>query len=272
MNFKKIIIQFLFILLIFTACNSARNVRHSDKSPGNPTPSKLFHIPYVSPGTLNRPTMILVLHGDAPFNKPSYQYAIARKIAKENQNVVAVGVLRPGYTDSKGNRSEGERGEATGDNYTKEVLASIHHLATNLKKRYNPSKIVLVGHSGGAAISANLLAKYSSTYAAALLISCPCDVHRWRKHMKTLQDNAPIWDAKVNSLSPIEEIKHLDDDVKVIVVHGTNDKVVPISIANKYVKALQTNKKKVSFVALEGQGHEIAFNKKVFKLVKELIQ
>ncbi|EAY24636.1 hypothetical protein M23134_00588 [Microscilla marina ATCC 23134] len=216
--------------------------------------------------------MILVLHGDAPFNKPSYQYAIARKIAKENQNVVAVGVLRPGYTDSKGNRSKGERGEATGDNYTKEVLTSIHRLAENLKKKYNPSKVVLVGHSGGAAISANLLAEYSSDYTNALLISCPCDLHRWRKHMKALQDNAPIWDAKVNSLSPIEEVKRINNATQITVLHGTGDKVVPLNIANKYVKALETNKQKVKFVALKGQGHAIAFNKKVFELVKELIQ
>ncbi|OJJ16968.1 hypothetical protein BKI52_30080 [marine bacterium AO1-C] len=264
--------RFFLILLVYVACTQVQNATPHIKNFSSANMGDLFHRAYVSSGTLNRPTLVLVLHGDAPFGKPSYQYAIARKIAKENQNVVAVGILRPGYTDSKGNHSEGERGKATGDNYTKEVLASVHDLMIKLKTKYKSSRAVLVGHSGGAAISANLLAKYSSAYAAALLIACPCDLHLWRKHMKALQPNTNIWDMKVNSLSPIEEAKYIDNAAQVVVVHGTNDKVVPLNIANRYVKALEANKKKVKFITLKGQGHEAAFNPKVFEAVKALIQ
>jgi len=264
--------RFFLIILVCVACNQTQNAAHHRNNSSNLNADDLFHRSYVSSGTLNQPTMVLVLHGDAPFGKPSYQYAIARKIAKENKNVVAVGILRPGYTDNEGNRSKGERGMATGDNYTKEVLASVNALAKQLRKKYKPSKVILVGHSGGAAISANLLAEYAGTYAAALLISCPCDLHLWRKHMKTLQPDTNIWDIKVSSPSPIEEIKRIDDDTKIMIVHGTNDRSVPINIINKYAKALKANKNKVSFTPLKNQGHEIAFNPTVFEAVKELIQ
>ncbi|HAS39485.1 MAG TPA: hypothetical protein DCS93_03360 [Microscillaceae bacterium] len=264
--------RFFFIILVFAACSQAQTANHPSTNASGIKPSKLFHRAYTSIGTLNRPALVLVLHGDAPFSKPSYQYAIARKIAKENKNVVAVGILRPGYTDNEGNRSEGERGNTSGDNYTKEVLSSINSLTNQLKKKYNPSKVILVGHSGGAAISANLIAEYADSYNAALLVSCPCDLHPWRKHMKTLQPNTSIWDAKVSSLSPIEQVKRIDNDTQIGVINGTNDRTIPLHIVRKYVKALEANHKKVKFVLLKNQGHRIAFNPKVFEMVKELIQ
>ncbi|TAI48888.1 alpha/beta hydrolase family protein [Flagellimonas allohymeniacidonis] len=269
-NFKKKTgLVFLIVLLsIGLAYAQTQNENHNP----NPKPSELFHIPYVSSGTLNSPTLFLVLHGDAPFNNPSYQYGIARQIANENNNVVAVGVLRPGYTDNEGNRSKGERGYTTGDNYTKEVLESIHNLTADLKKKYNPSKIILVGHSGGAAISANLIAQYSNTYSKAVLVSCPCDLHLWRKHMKGLQPEARIWDIEVTSLSPIEVLDSIDSSIEIVVVHGEDDKTVPLNIASKYVKALKENNKKVNFVILENRGHEIAFNNKIFEIIKALVE
>ncbi len=234
--------------------------------------AELFHRTYVSSGVLNDPVMVLVLHGDAPFTTPSYQYAIARKIANENNNTIAVGVLRPGYTDMEGNRSKGERGLTTGDNYTVEVLKVIHGLSQELIEKYNPAKVILVGHSGGAAIAANMLTEYSGYYSGALLISCPCDLHPWRIHMKGLQPESNIWDIEVDSPSPIEGIKHIDDETQIGVIHGDHDETVPIALAHNYVEKLRADKKNVDFTILENQGHEIAFDKKVFEIIKTLIE
>jgi len=256
--------------MVFISMVNGQQVKN--KKPNHSKSVELFHITYVSSGELNAPKLILVLHGDAPFNNPSYQYAIAKRIASENKNVVVVGVLRPGYEDNEGNRSQGERGEAVGDNYTEKVLTSINALTIELKNKYNPSKIILVGHSGGAAISANLISHYPKTYSNALLISCPCDLHQWRSHMKKLQPEAQIWDKKVSSFSPIGEIKKIDDSAELVVVHGENDEIVPINIAEEYVEELRANNKKVNLITLENEGHEIAFNKKIFELINELIK
>ena len=269
LKFGKTILLYAVFLAVFYSAYGQVNI--SDSTTKDSTSAGLFFSTYVSSERLNDPVMVLVLHGDAPFNNPSYQYAIARKIAEENNNIVSIGILRPGYTDNEGNHSEGERGNATGDNYTKEVLESIHKLSLDLVKKYSPSKIVLIGHSGGAAISANLLAEYSNLYSDAVLIACPCDLQLWREHMKELQPEAKIWDLAVNSLSPIEELKRIDDSAQLIVVHGNNDKIVPINIAIQYVNELESNSKKVNFIKLENQGHEIASNKRVFEIIKELI-
>lgn len=264
---------FYLISLVFIclACSPNQNVHHDD-APNEQKSHGLFHIPYFSPSPLNDPVLVLVLHGDAPFSKPSYQYRIAEQIANENDNVVTVGILRPGYTDSEGNRSEGKRGNTTGDNYTREVLEAIQNLAMGLEEKYRPSKIILVGHSGGAAISANLLAEYPDFYAGAVVVACPCDLHEWRAHMKTIQPRVKIWNEEVSSLSPIEGIDAIDDSIEMIVIHGDNDEVVPIDIARKYVEALASNNKKVNPVILEDQGHEIAFDKNVFEAVNKLIE
>src|SRR5690606_35149255 len=145
-------------------------------------------------------------------------------------------------------------------------------LTTGLKQKYKPSKVILVGHSGGATISANLLAEYPGDYSDALLIACPCDLHSWRERMKQLQSRVKIWDKEVNSLSPIEEVKRIDDSTQITVLHGDNDEIVPINIADMFTNELETNNKKVNFIILENQGHEVALNKKVFEVIKELIE
>ncbi len=260
------------LVFIYSACAPHQKVSKGSNESNGVTSTELFHIPYSSPGPLKDPILVMVLHGDAPFNNPSYQYHVAKKIAEENSNVVAVGMLRPGYKDNEGNRSEGERGKTTGDNYTRDVLAAINNLAAELKEQYNPSKIILVGHSGGAAISANLLAEYPHFYAGAVLVACPCDLHEWRAHMKALRPRARIWNKEVNSLSPIEEVERMDDSAQIIVLHGDNDEVVPIDIAKSYVAELEANNKQVNLILLENQGHEIAFDQQVLEAVKRLIE
>jgi len=72
-----------------------------------------------------KPVLVAVLHGDAPRNpscptkecgEPDYQDAFAAQAAT-GRDVIAVGLLRPGYTDPRGNTSDGVRGDTTGDNY-----------------------------------------------------------------------------------------------------------------------------------------------------------
>ncbi|UII75338.1 alpha/beta hydrolase [Flagellimonas sp. HMM57] len=272
MIYKKSIGLFFFMISTFLNCQQSKNKNHDIVNSSDPKSTELFHITHISSGELNNPKLVLVLHGDAPFNNPSYQYIIAKKIADENKNIVAVGILRPGYKDNEGNSSQGERGEAAGDNYTREVLESINNLTTKLKDKYNPSKIVLVGHSGGAAISANLISEYPITYSNALLISCPCNLHKWRKHMKRLQPETQIWDKEVKSLSPIEGVKKIHFSTQITLIHGDNDKSVPINIASEYARELEENQKKFNFIVLEGLGHEVALNDEVFEIISKFVK
>ena len=76
-----------------------------------------------------------------------------------------------------------------------------------LKWRFRASKVIVAGHSGGAAITANILGRDPGLIDAALLVSCPRgDVNRWRASMLRLT-NIPVFKGNIDSLSPIRQIK-----------------------------------------------------------------
>lgn len=91
------------------------------------------------------PVLVVVLHGDAPFVKPSYQYEFAANAARQLHGVVVAALLRPGYTDKQGDTSDGVRGNTTADNYTPEVLDQLDAAIRRLKDELHPSQVVLVG-------------------------------------------------------------------------------------------------------------------------------
>jgi len=98
---------------------------------------------YKSTELTDEPILVIVLHGDSPFKKPGYQYEFAKKVALKNTNVVTIGMLRPGYTDPLNRTSDGEKGEAIGDNYDKKRVDQIAQAIIQLKETYSPSKVIL---------------------------------------------------------------------------------------------------------------------------------
>ena len=210
---------------------------------------------FVSPQAGAHPVLVVVLHGDAPFAKPSYQYKVARQAASDG-DVVAAAILRPGYADPTGDTSAGERGLTTGDNYTRDRIDLIVAAIRDLQQRHHARAVVLVGHSGGAAISADILGTYPALAQGALLVSCPCDVPAWRAHMKSVQGGA-IWDRPVASLSPLDEAKAVAPTVKVRMMVGAADEVAPPRFTQAYAAALSKRGVDVRVVQLPGKDHEI---------------
>src|SRR6185312_9484380 len=86
---------------------------------------RLKSVVYRSARSSGPPVLVVVLHGDLPL--PSYHYRFAREAAKTMDNMVVAALLRPGYTDGEGERSEGKMGLTTGDNYTPEVVDAVAH-------------------------------------------------------------------------------------------------------------------------------------------------
>src|SRR4249920_1180328 len=72
--------------------------------------------------------------------------------------------------------SDDMRGYTTGDNYTPEVVNAVAAVLSELKDRYHPRRVILVGHSGGAAIVGDLMSLQGAAVDGALMVSCPCDL------------------------------------------------------------------------------------------------
>ena len=222
------------------------------------------------------PVLVVVLHGDLlgvrAIPPTTYHYVFAQQASTRMDDLVVAGLLRPGYRDDSGERSQGEQGLTTGDNYTPEVVDAIAQVIDQLKARFRPSFTVLVGHSGGAAITGDLLGRWPSEVNAALMASCPCDLVAWRKHMMQMRNNNPIWSAPVNSLSPIDLACKVPPSVRVRLLVGGDDSVAPPELSQHYAQALRSHVNDVTLAIIPGLGHDILLEPPILNALSTLVQ
>jgi predicted esterase len=178
-------------------------------------------------------------------------------------------VLRPGYGDGT-DRSDGMRGETTGDNYTPEVIDAVATAISQLTARYHPRRTILIGHSGGAAIAADLVGSKGPVADAALLVSCPCDLAAWRKHMQSVKGGA-IWDRRVRSLSPIAVVDGIPASVRMSLLIGSDDPVTPPALTQAYADALRNHRAKFDVAVMPGLTHNILLEPVTMARLKDLI-
>ena len=237
-----------------------------------------------------RPILILILHGDLPSPPPDYQYLFAKLVTEgipeypersallraalgagwNEKAIVAAGILRPGYADPSGDRSSGEMGKAVGDNYTPEVVDAVAGAARELASRYDASAVVLVGHSGGAAIAANVLGRHPDIADAALLVACGCDPEAWRARMRAQQPGS-VWDEPVASLMPLSLVDGIADDTRVRLLAGQKDDVVLPEDNRKYAAALRARGIDVQLTLAPELGHNILMSPEAFRELGLLI-
>jgi predicted esterase len=221
------------------------------------------------------PVLVIVLHGDLPDPPPSYQYEFAKVLATDRgvaaaANVVAVGVLRPGYRDPIGDRSSGDMGRAIADNYTPEVVDAVASAARELATAHHARTIIFVGHSGGGAIVADVLGRHPGLVAGAVLVGCGCDPEAWRKRRRAETGN-PMFDEPTHSLQPLQLARDVASDAVVRLVVGQNDEVVPPAHSQAYATALRQRGIDVAETVLPGLGHNILLAPAVIDAVTDVV-
>jgi pimeloyl-ACP methyl ester carboxylesterase len=211
-----------------------------------------------------RPVLLVALHGDLG---TGYEDRFASQAAS-GRDVVGVGLLRPGYRNRKGNTSDGERGFTTGDNYNARNTDAIAAAIAELKRKYHPRKTVLAGHSGGAAIVANIVGRHPDVADEALLIACPCDVDAWREHMLR-RNKFEGFRGKIDTLSPIDQLTGVR--VPVTLIAGTKDDVAPPDLSERYRDTGVKLGKNIRLVKLDGKDHEIFLDQEVFAVLAPML-
>jgi predicted esterase len=217
------------------------------------------------------PVLLLVLHGDLPDPPPSYQYEFAKAVTDRNPAVVAAGILRPGYRDPTGDQSSGDMGRAIADNYTPEVVDAVARAARQLAKEDTARAIVLVGHSGGAAIVADVLGRYPEIARAALLVGCGCDPRAWRARRRVRTGN-PMFDGPTRSILPIEIAKDVAPATIVRMIVGEKDDVAPPADSQAYATALRQHGVDVSVDVVPDLEHNILFAPQVFDVLAGILK
>jgi pimeloyl-ACP methyl ester carboxylesterase len=214
--------------------------------------------------------LVVVLHGDAPYVKPSYQYVFASKLADVLPGTRVVALLRPGYADPYGGKSDGDRGFAVGENYTRGAIDELAAATELLKFKWGASQIVLVGHSGGATLAADMAALHPGLAQHVFLVSCPCDVPGFRRHMARLQWS-PLWLFPTYSISPIQTLDQMEKSTAVTAISGSNDPIALPQYAESYVERARQLGISASMIVLPGQGHEILNDPDVINQIATII-
>jgi len=214
------------------------------------------------------PILVVVVHGDSPDGPPTYQYRFAERAAAAISDAVVAAVLRPGYGDGE-DSSDGMRGFTTGDNYTPEVVGAVATVLSELRDRYHPRRVILVGHSGGAAIVGDLLGQKGIAVDGALLVSCPCDLTAWREHMQSIKGGA-IWERPVRSLSPLALVDEVPVSAKIWLLVGSDDQIAPSALTLAYAEALRNRNIAVNVTIAPGLGHNILLEPVAMERLKEV--
>lgn len=205
--------------------------------------------------------LIVVLHGDVSKGGPAdYHYDIAAKIAAQNKSTSVFAMLRPGYADSQGAKSPGSTNNRR-DHYTKTNNSMVAQTIQALAQQTGNSRVIAVGHSGGAAQIGAIIGAYPGLIDSAILVSCPCNITRWRQ--------AGGKSAWRNSVSPHSLVPKIAPGTRIITAVGTADNNTFPQLSQDYVASALARGLPASFVPINGARHGFnGLQATVEKLVK----
>jgi pimeloyl-ACP methyl ester carboxylesterase len=211
---------------------------------------------YISGAPTSATPLVVVLHGDAPYVNPSYQYYFGSHLADALPGTRVAALLRPGYADPYGDKSDGDRGFAVGENYTRQNIDRLASAIQSLKSEWQNPGVVVVGHSGGATLAADIAALNPGLVKHVFLVSCPCDVPAFRRHMARLQWS-PLWLVPVRSLSPMQILDQVNKSTTITAISGSDDLIALPQYAQTYIAKAKTLGIPAEMIVLRGKGHEI---------------
>ncbi|MDA9982801.1 prolyl oligopeptidase family serine peptidase [Gammaproteobacteria bacterium] len=211
-----------------------------------------------------RTSLIIFIHGDGPSGGPSdYMYWNARVFG--TKGVVAIGLIRPGYYDSRYDHSTGNSYREW-DNYRSDMIATVAAAIKVLKNHYQADYVMLAGHSGGSVVSGVIIGKYPGLVNAAVLAACGCNVPDWRI-MRRGYNN---WHR---SLSPHDFIGKIDRETTVVAITGSSDGNTKPVLARDYVTVLKANGIDATYIEVPGAGHnDIVRTRDYITAIDELLK
>ncbi|MGE5540303.1 MAG: alpha/beta fold hydrolase [Gemmatimonas sp.] len=179
--------------------------------------------------------IVVVIHADNGGRMGNKFEKIAEKIASDF-HVIAVALLRPGYRRGGNNADMISEGTAhkNDDDYSRENVDIIAGTLMSLRGQYPGRKVLLVGSSGGSALSALVLGIHPHTADGAVLAGCPCDIPNWRSWRNASVGNDLFWSR---SLSPDHYIEGIPPDTVLVAVNGSEDSNTLPKFADAYIKA-----------------------------------
>jgi pimeloyl-ACP methyl ester carboxylesterase len=214
---------------------------------------QLIHYTHV--GDTSKPLVIFV-HGS-----PGSSDAFLDFLADTTLSTVCqmISVDRPGFGESSG---KGETSLARQSEFLKPIV-----------EKHATKKIVLVGHSLGGPVIAQMAMDYEELLTGLVIVAGSIDPtlepNEWfrpaLKHPPLKWFLNDDFNASNTEITPLqEELKTMMPlwekiTIPVTVIQGTKDKLVPAGNAN-FAKKMLVNSKKVDIQMIEGENHFVLWN------------
>ncbi len=268
--------RILFLSLLLFGCVSNQNPEEQKKIASQQC-HPADNINYVSGGgeclriiitnkKVKPKSLVVIIHGDTSKGGPSDYFV--RRVQQLNpfaNDMMVVTLIRPGYYDKNYNYSTGSNYGRGYKSYTAHNVDSIAKAIKTLKDVYQPQKLIVVGHSGGAAITANMIGRHHNLVDGAVLSSCPCNIAKWREgHGKKVRKNT-------RTLSPID-FAHNVKNTSVIAISGSRDKNTFPRLSSEYIDTLQKYGVDAKFILVDASHNGAARSKEFYSSILELAQ
>lgn len=264
----------LLILAVFYAVSSAAQEEtcpDGNKADAVTRAGNKSHCLVVILSTPEKPALdnvlIVYLHGD---NQGVAESARIGGMATNLANTVRVPTIslqRPGYRGALGT-SDGEF-PIRGDDYTADNVEIIFDALVNIKSASPGKRILLIGHSGGAAMTALMAARHATSADAYLLAACPCDIKPWREWRQQSTGGAGYWP---NSLSPQAEANRIGPDAMIRLIIGSKDDNALPKFSEAYVATLKDRGVAATLTYADGASHsDLRERPEFFQLVKDMV-
>jgi len=209
--------------------------------------------------------LLVLLHGWA--NTSEIFYSIAKELVKSDWQILFVNTRNHGKSDSDS--------YSTMVKFIEDLKSSISYI----KNKFNDRKVILIGHSLGAATCIFVTSK-SQNINGLVSISSFSDVgitmtrSFLKKHMPNWIINFALKyvekeiGAKIDELSPLNNIDKIK--IPILLLHGTKDKIVPVDECNQlYHKCISKDSKQS---LIEDATHSTILEKEItFSAIIEFI-
>lgn len=191
-------------------------------------------------------TLVVFVHGGRERSGKSMDYMSDLAWRTAGAGVTAAVLMRPGFRDYRGSASTARGYRGAGNWFAYDVVAVAEAVAS-LKDHHGAERVVLVGHSIGAAIVGVILGRNPELADAAVLAGCPCNMIAWEHGIRTLP----------RTMSPHGVVDAVPFDSEVIALTGSNDRITRPRLARDYVAALAKRGVPATFVELSGADHSL---------------
>lgn len=180
--------------------------------------------------------LVVFMHGDGgALKNGNYLRNYTEQFGMlKRRKINVLAIARPAYRLPTG-PTTGIRARFNDDPYTLPVVDGLAAALNALKVHYRPSRLVLLGHSGGSMISGIIVGRHPGVVDGAVLVSWGCNTRKWRRWRINSAGKRKPW---LKSLSAHDYIAFVPTTTRVVAITGANDRNTPPRFAKTCVKEM----------------------------------